>query len=104
MTTIIQNLKAAGIATVIASGNDGFTNAVSFPACIGAAVSVASSDDGSSGVMLDTVSSISNVAPFVSLAGAGAVDHVVAASGGRLTAGPRHVDGGAARGRALWRS
>ena len=67
MTTIIQNLKAAGIATVIASGNDGFANAVSFPACIGAAVSVASSDDGSSGVMLDTVSYFSNVAPFVSL-------------------------------------
>ncbi|MET0486845.1 MAG: S8 family serine peptidase [Candidatus Rokuibacteriota bacterium] len=67
MTTIIQNLKAAGIATVIASGDDGFANAVSFPACIGAAVSVASSDDGSSGVMLDTVSYFSNVAPFVSL-------------------------------------
>src|SRR6185295_7914137 len=67
MTTVIQNLKAAGIATVIASGNDGLTNAISFPACIGAAVSVASSDDGSSGVMLDTVSYFSNVAPFVSL-------------------------------------
>src|SRR5262249_11446226 len=67
MTTVIQNLKAGGIPTVIPSGNDGFTSAISFPACIASAVSVASSGDGSSGAVLDTVSSFSNVAPFVSL-------------------------------------
>ena len=67
LTTIIQNLKSAGIATVIASGNDAFTNAIAFPSCIASAVSVASSDDGSSETVVDSVSYFSNVAPFVSL-------------------------------------
>ena len=37
---IIDNLKAVGIATIIASGNDGYCNAISSPACISSAVSV----------------------------------------------------------------
>jgi subtilisin family serine protease len=64
---VIDNLRAAGIATAIASGNDGFTNAVSFPACISSAISVASNDDGSFGTTVNQVSDFSNVAPFVSL-------------------------------------
>jgi len=40
----IDNLRAVGIATVIASGNEAFCNALSKPACISTAVSV----DGSS--------------------------------------------------------
>lgn len=36
----IDNLRSAGIATVIASGNDGYCNAISSPACISTAVSV----------------------------------------------------------------
>jgi Subtilase family/Fibronectin type III domain len=39
----IDNLLSIGIATVIASGNNGFTNGVSAPACISTAVSVGSS-------------------------------------------------------------
>ena len=39
----IDNLLSIGIATVIASGNNGFTNGVSVPACISTAVSVGSS-------------------------------------------------------------
>ncbi len=39
-TGIIRMLKSAGIVTVIASGNDGFINGVTFPGCIGAAVTV----------------------------------------------------------------
>ena len=35
---VIDQLRAAGVATVIASGNDGFADAVSFPACISTAV------------------------------------------------------------------
>jgi subtilisin family serine protease len=36
----IDNLRAVGIATVIASGNDGYSNAISSPACISSAISV----------------------------------------------------------------
>ncbi len=36
----IDNLRAVGIATVIASGNDGYANAISSPACISSAISV----------------------------------------------------------------
>jgi Subtilase family/Fibronectin type III domain len=39
----IDNLLSIGIATVIASGNNGFTNGVSVPACISTSVSVGSS-------------------------------------------------------------
>jgi hypothetical protein len=37
---IIDNLRSAGIATVISSGNEGYKNSVSSPACISSAVSV----------------------------------------------------------------
>uniref|UniRef100_UPI0023EF8AC6 S8 family peptidase n=1 Tax=Trichlorobacter lovleyi TaxID=313985 RepID=UPI0023EF8AC6 len=36
----IDNLRSAGIATVIATGNNGYTNAIGSPACISTAVSV----------------------------------------------------------------
>jgi len=64
---VIDNLRAAGIATVVASGNDGSRDAISFPACISTAVSVGSTDDGSFGTTVDRVSDYSNIAPFVSL-------------------------------------
>lgn len=38
--TAIGNLRAAGIATVIASGNNGYTGSISSPACISSAISV----------------------------------------------------------------
>src|SRR5207249_2086491 len=44
---IIDSLRAAKIATVIASGNDGSTGEISSPACISTAVSVGSTGDGS---------------------------------------------------------
>ena len=40
--TAIDNLLSVGIATVIASGNNGFTNGVSAPACISSAIAVGS--------------------------------------------------------------
>ena len=67
MTTIVQNLRAAGIAAAISSGNDGFVDAISFPACVSEVISVASNDDGSAGTSANQVSDFSNVAPFVSL-------------------------------------
>ena len=57
----IDNLRAVGIATVVASGNDGATNQLSAPACVSSAVSVGATTKD------DQVASYSNVAPFMSL-------------------------------------
>jgi subtilisin family serine protease len=57
----IDNLRAVGIATVIASGNDGSTNQISAPACVSSAVSVGATTKD------DRVADYSNVAPFMSL-------------------------------------
>jgi subtilisin len=58
---IIDNLRTAGIATVIASGNNGFTDSMNAPGCISSAVSVGSTTKS------DTLSSFSNSASFLSL-------------------------------------
>ncbi len=57
----IDNLRAVGIATVVASGNDGSTSQISAPACVSSAVSVGATTKD------DQVASYSNVAPFMSL-------------------------------------
>lgn len=44
MTQIIDNLHSRGIATVIASGNEGYTDAVGKPGCISNAVTVGGTD------------------------------------------------------------
>jgi subtilisin family serine protease len=67
MKALIDNLRSAGIATVIASGNDGSVNGISFPACISTAVSVGSTGDGSEGGTADQVSFFSNSSPLLSL-------------------------------------
>jgi subtilisin len=59
--SLIDHLRAVGIATVVASGNRGRLDAISEPACISSAVSVASTTKS------DAVSTFSNVAPFLSL-------------------------------------
>jgi subtilisin family serine protease len=72
LVTPIAQLKTAGIATVIASGNNGFTDAMSSPGCAPGAVSVGSTGDGSlTGAPLDVVSSFSNMVSFVSLVAPG---------------------------------
>jgi subtilisin len=59
----IDNLRAAGIATIASSGNEGYTNAMTAPACVSSAVSVgATSDTGAGGV-----AGFSNSAGFLSL-------------------------------------
>ena len=55
----IDNLLSVGIATVIPSGNDGFSNAVNSPACISTAITVGSTSDQ------DVVSTFSNSATMV---------------------------------------
>jgi uncharacterized repeat protein (TIGR01451 family) len=57
----IDLLRSAGIITVIAAGNAGFTDSMAAPACISTAVSVASSNKN------DTVSSFSNLNNFTTL-------------------------------------
>src|SRR5215468_1345163 len=59
--SIIDTLRAAGIATVVAAGNDGSPTTLSSPACISSAVSVGST------TKTDVVSSFSNVTTFMSL-------------------------------------
>lgn len=61
----IDNLRSVGIATVICAGNFSFTNALTAPACISTAVSVGSTDDGSSGTTLDVVSNFSDSSPLL---------------------------------------
>lgn len=58
---IIDQLRAAGVATIIASGNDGFRDAVSFPGCISSAVTVGATSKA------DAVASFSNCGPQVDL-------------------------------------
>ena len=61
----IDLLRSVGIATVVASGNNGYSNALSAPACISTAISVGSTKDYSS--QLDQISSYSNSASFLNL-------------------------------------
>ena len=58
----IDLLRSAGIATVIASGNDGYIDGIGAPACISSAISVGSTDTAT-----DRVSEFSNTAPFLHL-------------------------------------
>ncbi|MEV1247378.1 S8 family serine peptidase [Nonomuraea sp. NPDC049750] len=57
----IDNLLAAGVATVVAAGNDGYTDAISAPACVSSAIAVGSTTND------DAVSSFSNRGPLLDL-------------------------------------
>jgi subtilisin family serine protease len=59
--TAIENLRAAKIATSVASGNNGATDALSAPACLSSAVSAGATTKS------DTVADYSNSAAFLSL-------------------------------------
>ncbi len=86
----IDNLRAAGIATVVASGNDGSTGQLSAPACVSSAVSVGATTKD------DRVADYSNVAPFLSLFAPG--DEIISSYPFESFAvGERNVDGCPAR-------
>lgn len=55
----IDQLRAAGVATVIAAGNDGVTDGVSFPACVSTAIAVGSTTKS------DVISDFSNMGSLV---------------------------------------
>lgn len=65
--TAMDNLRSLNIATVVASGNESHTGALSSPACISSAISVGSTGDGANSTAVNTVSSFSNGASFLSL-------------------------------------
>lgn len=72
--TAIDNLRSVGIATVIASGNESYSTAIAAPACVSSAISVGSTrDGGGSATPVDTVSSFSNSASFLSLLAPGEI-------------------------------
>ncbi|AFL72670.1 S8 family peptidase [Thiocystis violascens] len=64
---IIDALRGVGIATVIASGNGGYTNAIGAPGCVSTAVTVGSTTKS------DEMSSFSNNASFLDLLAPGSV-------------------------------
>ncbi len=64
---VIDQLRAANVATIISSGNDGFTGAVGSPGCISTAITVGSTTKS------DTLSSHSNSSPVVDLLAPGSL-------------------------------
>jgi subtilisin family serine protease len=75
---VIDQLRAVGVSTVIASGNDGFSNAVSAPGCISTAVTVGATQDN------DRLAAFSNRGPQVDMLAPGV--NVVSAVPGGATA------------------
>lgn len=61
LKSTIDLLKSAGIATVVASGNNGYTNALTAPGCISSAVAVGATTKS------DTIASYSNSSAMVDL-------------------------------------
>jgi len=77
----IDNLRSVGIATIAASGNDGFSDGIGAPACISTAVSVGATTKA------DTVWSDSNSASFLSLLAPGVSITSSVPGGGFLSGG-----------------
>jgi subtilisin family serine protease len=65
--TVIDSLRSAGILTVIASGNNGASSALSAPACISSSVSVGSVTSTGLDSTSDRVSTFSNGASFLDI-------------------------------------
>ncbi|MFH8475499.1 S8 family peptidase [Streptomyces sp. NPDC018000] len=89
---IIDNLLTEGVATVIAAGNNGYTDAVSAPGCVSSAITVGSTTDD------DQLSTFTNRGPLLDLLapGTGIVSSVpgggFASKNGTSMAAP-HVTG-----------
>ena len=68
----LDRVRAAGIAPIAASGNEGTETGINNPACISSVISVGSTDDGSGETTADEVSIFSNSSPFLDLLAPGA--------------------------------
>jgi len=77
---VVDSLLAAGVVTVAASGNNGFTAAMSSPACISSVLSV-----GSVGDTTDRVNGWSNSATFLDLLAPGGGIYAAVPGGGYST-------------------
>ncbi|WP_420267226.1 S8 family serine peptidase [Candidatus Magnetominusculus dajiuhuensis] len=75
----IDNLRSAGIATVISSGNSKYPDGMGAPGCISTAVSVGATDSS------DNVSSYSNSASFLNLLAPGSAITSAVPNGGYAT-------------------
>lgn len=73
----IDNLRSAGIATVVAAGNSGSLFELSVPACISSAIAVGSTLDSA-----DTVSTFSNSSPALDIYAPGEIINSSVPSGG----------------------
>jgi subtilisin len=62
----IDQLRSVGIATVVASGNGSYSDAIGFPACVSTAISVGATGDGGS-LPGNSIAPYSNSATFLSL-------------------------------------
>ncbi|MET9637201.1 S8 family serine peptidase [Streptomyces virginiae] len=60
-TVVVDTLRAAGVATVVAAGNNGHTDAVNAPGCVPSAITVGSTTDD------DQLSAFSNRGPLLDL-------------------------------------
>jgi len=81
MTMLMRELKDVGIATVISSGNDEYTNGVGKPACISHAITVGNTDDN------DNVNASSNSSSLVDILAPGTNIHssIIGGTFGGLT-------------------
>jgi hypothetical protein len=71
----VDNLRSFDIATVVAAGNDGWKDSISWPGCLSSAVSVGATTDA------DAIASFSNIYPQIDLLAPG-VDIVSSVPGG----------------------
>ena len=82
MKAAIDNLRSVGIASVISSGNDGFTDGIGTPGCVSTAIAVGST------TKQDAISSFSNSSPMVELLAPGeAINSSVTGNGFGLKSG-----------------
>lgn len=77
----VDALRDQGVATVIASGNDGYDGAVSYPGCVSTAITVGASTDGGP----EEVAYFSNSSPLVDLLAPGETIRSAAPGGGFRT-------------------
>lgn len=58
---------SSGISVFVASGNENFSNGISYPACVSSAISVGSTQDGSYSTTVDKVSYFTNIDEILDL-------------------------------------